>query len=370
MAALSLAGGTMLTAVGVLASTPLLQLVSTPDDILDKAAVYLKIYFAGSLFGLIYNVGSGILQSSGDSKRPFIYLVVSSVTNIVLDYLLIAVFHLGTAGAAVATVAAQFTAAVLVVSYLIRTKEPFRLSVTKIRIENTLVPVIIRMGLPAGMQNMIVSISNVIIQANINSAGTAAVAGFGVFNKVDGIIMLPLNSIALAAMTFAGQNCGAGKRERIITGIKTVCLLETAAWVFGMGICLVFREHIFRLFTGDTAIIRYAMLSMWYDMPCYWALGTGLAMTDLIRGMGYSRAASLILISTMCVLRQIWIGATKAAGFGIGSVLASYPVSWILLLAGTISYIVYLKRTGKLSGSGTAVKTFRQTAGAIRKDIP
>jgi putative MATE family efflux protein len=342
MAALTLIGGAALTFCGLLITEPLLHLVSTPDDIFRQAAVYLKIYFAGSLFDLIYNVGSGIIQAAGDSKRPFIYLIISSLTNIILDYLLIAVCHSGTAGAAAGTVIAQSLASFLVITYLVRTKHVFRLSVPSIKIEKSLVPAIIRMGLPAGLQNMIVSLSNVIIQANINGAGTAAVAGFGVFNKVDSIIMLPLNSIALASMTFAGQNYGAGKRRRITDGIKTMFLLEFASWVTGMSICLIFREHIFRLFTADTHIIHYAMLTMWYDMPCYWALGMGLAMTSIIRGMGHSRSASVILISTMCILRQIWIFAAKAAGFGIGSVLASYPISWILLLAGTVLYTIYL----------------------------
>jgi putative MATE family efflux protein len=344
LAALTIAGGVALTICGVLSADVLLGLVKTPDEIRQQAAAYLRIYFSGSVFELVYTVAAGIMQACGDSKRPFLYLVISSIGNVAGDYVLIGVLHLGTAGAAAATVFAQAVSAVLAVIHLCSTHRSYRLSVRAVRIDPELVAPIVRLGLPAGFQNVIVSFSNVIIQGYVNSAGTAAVGGFGLFNKVDSIIMLPLNSIAVAAMTFTGQNFGAGKHERIFKGMRIMFILNGITWCIGMGICLIFGTALFALFTDDQEIIRYAMLTLWYDMPCYWALGMGIAMTGIIRAMGHSRVASGILIVTMCLLRQGWIAVSQAAGLGLDGVLVSYPVSWILLLAGTIGYVLYLKR--------------------------
>lgn len=260
-------------------------MISTPPDIMKQATVYLRIYFLGAFAELVYNVGSGILRSFGDSKRPFIYLVISSLVNVLLDLLFIAGLGMGVEGAALATVIAQIVSAVLVACSMIKTKEAYHITVTKISVKRSLVPSILKMGLPSGLQSMIVAVSNVIVQMNINGVGTAAVAGFGVFNKVDGLIMLPINAIAITAMTFIGQNYGAMKKRRIVSGIKVLFLLEFLAWLIGAAICLVFGEHLFYLFTSDVKVIYYEKLTMLFDIPCYWAMASGYAMTCVIRGM-------------------------------------------------------------------------------------
>lgn len=347
MAGLTLLGGGLLTIFGVCIAKPLLLAVGTPADIMPEALIYLRIYFSGALFELIYNVGSGILRAFGDSKRPFWYLLASSVTNIVLDLLLIAVFHMGAAGAGLATVLAQGVSAVCIVLAMLKKGQPYRITVNKIRIEKALVPEILQMGLPAGLQSMIVALSNVLVQANINALGSAVVAGFGVFNKVDGVIMLPVSAIATSAMTFTGQNYGAGKKKRIVQGIWAMIFLEVVSWLIGCVICLAAGEQIFSLFTDNKEIIYYAKLTMQYDIPFYWAMGIAYALTCIIRGMGRSRAASIIFVFTMCVLRQVWILLANALGLGIAGILSSYPVSWLFAVAGSALYALYLKRIGE-----------------------
>lgn len=347
MAGLTLLGGGLLTIFGVCIAKPLLLAVGTPADIMPDALLYLRIYFSGALFELIYNVGSGILRAFGDSKRPFWYLLASSVTNIVLDLLLIAGFHMGAAGAGLATVLAQGVSAVGIVAAMLKKEQPYRIIANKIRIEKALVPEILQMGLPAGLQSMIVALSNVLVQANINALGSAVVAGFGVFNKVDGVIMLPVSAIATSAMTFTGQNYGAGKKKRIVQGIWAMILLEVISWLIGSLICLVAGEQIFSLFTDNEEIIYYAKLTMQYDIPFYWAMGTAYALTCIIRGMGRSKAASFIFVFTMCVLRQVWILIAKALGLGISGILLSYPVSWLFAVAGSALYALYLKQIGE-----------------------
>lgn len=347
MAGLTLLGGVLLTIFGVCIAKPLLYVVATPKDIMSEATVYLRIYFLGALFELIYNVGSGILRAFGDSKRPFWYLLASSVTNIVLDLLLIAGLRMGAAGAGLATTLAQGVSATCIVFAMLKKDQPYRIIANKIRIEKALVPEILQMGLPSGLQSMIVALSNVLVQANINSLGSAVVAGFGVFNKVDGIIMLPISAIAMAAMTFTGQNYGAGKKKRIVQGIGAMVFLEAVSWLIGALVCLFAGERIFYLFTDNTEIIYYAKLTMIYDIPLYWAMATAYAMTFVIRGMGRSRAASFIFVFTMCVLRQIWILIANGMGLGVCGILASYPISWVFALAGSVLYALYLKRIGE-----------------------
>lgn len=271
MGMLTLIGGIAISVFSIWFSPTLLQLVSTPAEIMEEATVYLQTYFMGSLFQLTYNVGAGVLRSFGDSKRPFIYLVISCVCNIILDYLFIAVFEMGVFGAAAATVIAQMISAICVLYAMIHTTQPYKLVVSKMRIHKEYVGEILQMGLPAGMQSVIVSLSNVLVQYRINMLGTAVIAGFGLFNKFDGVIMLPGSAFALATMTFVGQNFGAKKYERIKEGLKA-----------------------------------------------------------------------------MCVMRQIWLFIEDALGMGLEGILLSYPFSWLLTLAVTGLYILYLENSNKV----------------------
>ncbi len=342
MGALTLIGGVILSVFSILFSPALLRLVSTPIEIMKEATTYLQIYFAGALFQLIYNVGAGILRSFGDTKRPFVFLVVSSVCNIILDLLFVVCLPMGVAGAALATVMSQVVSAFCVLFVMIRTTQPYRLIVKDIHINISYVGEILHMGLPAGLQSVIVSLSNVIVQYHINLAGSDVVAGFGIFNKVDGVIMLPGSALAMAAMTFVGQNYGARRYDRIKEGIRSMCFLMTLGWLVGCVICIFFYSPICRLFTEKVEIMDYARMTMLYLVPAYFTMNIGYGFTCIIRALNKSRAASIMYISCMCIARQAWIVLAKYMGFGLSGILLSYPFSWILTLAVTGLYILYL----------------------------
>ena len=209
--ALSIIGGLGMIVLGVWLSPIILVWMNTPADVLADSTTYLRIYFCGSLFNIVYNMGSGILRAVGDSKRPLYYLIASSLTNVVLDLLFVLAFHWDVAGVAIATIISQGVSAVLVMWNLMRTKEPYRVEIKNIRIDKRMMKRVLMVGIPSGIQQSIISLSNVIVQSNINVYGSAAMAGFGSYSKVEGFIMLPLQTTCMSATTFTGQNIGAKK---------------------------------------------------------------------------------------------------------------------------------------------------------------
>lgn len=217
--ALSLIGGTLLIVLGVLLSPLILKWMGTPEEVMPNSVAYLRIFFCGSLFNLVYNMGAGVLRAVGDSRRPLYYLCVSSVVNIILDMVFVVVFHMGTAGVGYATVIAQAVSSVLTVRTLMKTEDSYRLVPSEIRIDRRMMKRILKLGIPSGIQQSIISLSNVIVQANINGFGAAAMAGYGAYSKVDGFAMLPLQSFCMASTTFTGQNIGAKKAKRVKDGM-------------------------------------------------------------------------------------------------------------------------------------------------------
>lgn len=359
MWALTALGGVVLSVFSVFFSPTLLRLVGTPSEIMQDATVYLQVYFAGILFQLVYNVGAGVLRSFSDSRRPFFFLLIGSVSNILLDCLFVIIFRAGVFGAALATVLSQGISSLCIIVAMLLTTQPYRLVLREVRLRRAYVGEILQMGLPAGIQSVIVSLSNVIVQYHINLAGADVVAGFGLFNKVDGVIMLPGSALAMAAMTFVGQNYGAGKYRRIREGIKSMCLLMTLGWLVGCVICLFFYTPICYLFTDREEIIAYAGMTMRYLVPVYFTMNIGYGFTCIIRALNKSRAASIMYISCMCFARQLWIVLTNHMDWGLSGILLSYPFSWLLTLAVTGLYILYL---GKESSRHTKSSLSEVTA--------
>ena len=204
--AFSIAAGIGLMIVGIVFSRPMLQVMQTPADVIDYAVLYIRIFFAGTIANLLYNMGAGILRAIGDSKRPLYYLIICCFANIGLDLLFVAVFHMGVAGAALATILSQFLSAVLVLGALMRTKDMYRLEWKKLRIDGIMLKRIIRIGLPAGMESAMYSISNVIVQAGVNTLGTDSVAAWAAYGKVDGLFWMMVSALGISATTFIGQN--------------------------------------------------------------------------------------------------------------------------------------------------------------------
>ena len=249
--ALTIAGilGIVLTAAGILFTPTLLKWMHTPDEIIGEATLYLRIYSGGLIFNVLYNMAAGIINAAGKSRRSLQYLAVASVTNIILDLILIRGLNFGVEGAAIATDISQLVSSILALSFLMRVKDSYRVSIRKLGIRKDMALKIIKIGLPAGIQNMAISFSNVLVQSSINGFGALAVAGFGAYLKIDGFNILPVLSFSMAATTFVGQNYGAGRMDRVKKGMLTTLGMSVIYTVCIGVILMIFSRPVIGLFT-------------------------------------------------------------------------------------------------------------------------
>lgn len=335
---IAIALGMILTVLGIALSGTILRLMDTPVDVIEQSNLYLKIYFAGVVFNVIYNMGAGILNAAGNSKRSLIYLCYASVINIVLDLLLIRVFKMGVEGAAIATDISQIASSVFVVAYLMRTREDYKIQLKKLKIHKNMAYGIIKVGLPTGIQNMVISFSNVLVQSSVNGYGSSAVAGFGAYTKVDGFNILPVMSFSMAVTTFTGQNIGAGKIDRVKKGMWITMVMGVVYTITTGCLLLIFSEPIMRLFTQDKEVIEYGRQAMYYFCPFYFMLSIMHALAGTIRGTGKSIPPMIILLTSLCVFRVIWIIFVLPHFSAIDGIFVLYPVSWAVGLVLMILY--------------------------------
>lgn len=341
--ALSIIGGLGLSVVGVACSPLILSWMKTPESVMVPSVLYFRIYFLGSLFNLLYNMGAGILQAVGDSKRPLLYLCIASVTNIVLDILFVGVFHMNVDGVAYATIISQFISAALVMAALMRTDDIYRVELKKIRIDVRMMKRILRLGIPSGIQQSIISFSNVIVQANVNVFGPMAMAGFGAYNKIDGFVILPTQSFCMAATTFTGQNIGAGRLDRVKKGMKqgtVICLVVSAL----ISVLLFFEAgRVLEIFSSDSGVIRYGLITMYIMVPFYAILSIHQILMGTLRGAGKSMQTMLISVGNMCVLRIIYISMVVPMLHSYEAVIWCYPVTWITTVLMDFAYMKWGK---------------------------
>ena len=337
---IALVSGVVLSVAGFFLSTPLLRLMNTPEEILADASVYLRIFFAGSIPSLLYNMGAGILRSVGDSKRPFYFLAVSSITNILLDLLFIAVFGWGVVGAAWATVISHIIAAVLVMMSLSKTDESYKLYLRDIAFHGPVGKRALKIGVPTGLQSVLISGSNVIIQAAVNGFGTLAVAGYAAAGRIDGFVWVTLNAVALAAMTFMGQNIGAGKIERAKKGLRQAIILVVIV-SGGLGaFFLIFAGPLAALFNPDPAVTFYIRRVMLYILSIYWLFGINEVIGGALRGVGRSMVPMLVTLICMSGFRVFWVYVILPLNRTFDFMLLAYPLSYILTI---IVYLIYMK---------------------------
>lgn len=344
--AFSIVLGVILTVFCALLTKPIVESMNTPKDILDDSITYLFIYSFGLIFTIVYNMIAGILNASGNSKRSLLYLAYASVINVVLDLLFILVFNMGVAGAAIATNISQLIACLMSLHYVMTTKNECRVYLKAIRFHKQMLVRILRMGIPAGIQNTVICFSNVLIQASVNVFGYETIAGFGIYLKIDGFDILPLLSISLAVATFVGQNYGAGCVERIRKGI--ICgLILGVTFTAGIGIAmLIFYNPILRLFTSDEKAIYYAYLSILYFCPFYALVGVTQVFAGAIRGAGRSMVPMMVLLFSFFIFRIIWIMFVLPNFNSFEGVLLVYPVSWFV--SANLMTLCYIKLRKKI----------------------
>ena len=336
--ALSAILGVIITAGGVCFSHVLLRWMYTPAEVFDDSALYLQLYFGGLIFSVLYNMAAGILNAAGNSRRSLLYLAIASVTNIVLDLVLIAGFHMGVAGAAVATDISQLVSCVLALRFLGRVHADYRVSIKKIRVQKKMAARIIKIGLPTGIQNMVISFSNVLVQSSVNGFGAAAMAGFGAYMKIDGFNILPVMSFSMAVTTFTGQNYGAGKIDRVKKGMWVTLAMGFAYTILTGILLLTFADPLMRMFTKDAEVIVFGKLAMHYFCPFYFLLSILHGLAGTVRGTGKSVPPMVILLTSLCLFRIIWIQFILPLFGAIDGVFVLYPVSWAF---GTVLMILY-----------------------------
>lgn len=320
--------GLILTVVGIAVSPKLLEWMNTPEDIMEQSVEYLRVYFAGVVFNVIYNMAAGILNAVGNSKRSLLYLGIASFLNIGLDIFFIAILKMGVAGAAIATDICQLISSILILGFLVKVPDKYRITVKKIRIHKHMATRIIQIGLPSGIQNMVISLSNVLVQTGVNGFGTNAVAGFSAYLKVDGFNILPVMSFSMAATTFTGQNYGAGKMDRVKRGMWVTVAMSMIYTITTGFLLLTFAEPIISIFTSDANVIAYGVLATKYFCPFYFLLGIMHSLAGTVRGTGKTIPPMVIILLALCVFRIIWVQFAVPKFESIRGIYLVYPLSW------------------------------------------
>ena len=309
-----------------------------PAEVLEDAVTYMQIYFGGVLFSVVYNMAAGILNAAGNSQRSLLYLGIASGTNILLDLVLIAGLRMGVAGAAIATDISQLVSCVLSLRFLMKVDADYKVELSAIRPDQRMTSRIIRIGLPTGIQNMVISFSNVLVQSSVNSYGAAAMAGFAAYMKIDGFNILPVTSFSMAATTFVGQNYGAGNLKRVKNGMWVTLGMSVLYTLCTGTLLLAFQNPIMHLFTGDETVIAYGKICMLYFCPFYWMLGILQGLAGTVRGTGKSVPPMVVLLISLCLFRIVWIQFALPLFAGIEGVLLVYPVSWAV---GAVLMVLY-----------------------------
>ena len=331
--------GIVFTFIGIGCVNPMLKFMATPEDVMADAITYLQIYFAGISGLLVYNMGSGILRAVGDTRRPLYFLIFTSLVNVVLDLIFVLLFHAGIAGVAYATIASQFISAFLILKLLSGTKDVYYLSFKDLRFNTGILADILKIGLPTGIQSTITGFSNVFVQSYINFFGSACMAGWSCYNKLDQFIMLPMQSIAQAATTFVGQNVGAKKEERVNSGTVQSLVIAASFTAFVASLLFIFASPATSIFTDDVEVIRYSALFIHTNVFFLIANCINHVLAGALRGRGDSTGPVVIMLLSFVALRQVYLfvmahyisNTAKWIGFG-------YPVGWSICCIIEVSY--------------------------------
>ena len=349
--AISLLSGVFLVALGLLVTRPLLELMGTPDDVIDKSAIYMKIYFAGMPATMLYNFGSAVLRAVGDTRRPLYFLTAAGVVNVVLNLFFVISLNMDVAGVALATVISQVISAGLVFWCLVKSEGALKLRIRDLRISKVKLKRIAKIGLPAGMQGAVFSISNVLIQSSVNSFGSIAMAGNTASQNIEGFIYNAMNAIYQTNLSFTSQNMG-GKKYTRITKIMFTCLgtVTAVGMLLGFG-AYAFGEDLLRIYSTDPEVIRFGMLRMSIIATTYFTCGWMDTMVGSLRGIGYSVLPMIVSLTGACGLRILWIFTIFSQQRTLTSLYVSYPVSWIITAsAHLICYFIITRKMPKKDG--------------------
>ncbi|MBQ8716352.1 MAG: MATE family efflux transporter [Clostridia bacterium] len=334
--------GVVFTAVGWLITPFMLRMMNTPENVFDESLSYLRIYFSGMIGLMLYNIGAGILRAVGDSRRPFYFLVVSALTNTALDLLFVLAFDMGVEGVAYATILAQGISALLVMLTLMRSKSCIRLTPSHLRIHWDMLSKIVKVGIPAALQMMVTSFSNVFVQSYINFFGDDCMGGWTSYAKIDQLLFLPMQSLALASTTFVAQNLGCKQTQRARRGAFTAVMLAFGCTAVLLLPVMLLAPHLVRFFNDKPEVIEYGVMLLRYISPFYLLCCINQIYAGALRGAGNSRAPMIIMLASFVVFRQVYLYVmANYISNEIIPIAMSYPAGW--LLASLLTLIYYNK---------------------------
>lgn len=345
--AFGLVSGIILTILGVAFTPSVLRLMKTPENIMEGSISYFRIYSMGIIFSVMYNITMGIMNACGDSTHPLIYLIISSITNVILDFFFIKVLHTGVGGAAAATTIGQALSFILSFIRLMRTKNDYRVEIKEIKFNKPLLGEIIRYGLPSGIQNSVIAIANLVVQSNINTFSSTAVAGSGAYAKIEGFAFIPITSFSMALSTCISQNLGARNYERAKEGSR-----------FGIFSCLVLSETIgfivfffapglIALFNRDPEVIATGVKQSHIEALFFCLLALSHSIAGIMRGAGKAKVPMFVMLSIWCILRVTYITIALRISHTIDLVYWAYPLTWTL---SSIVFVIYMKNSDWIHG--------------------
>lgn len=349
----SLISGIIIFILGQLLARPALRLMDTPDEIIDMSVLYMRIYFMGTPFFMLYNFGAAILRAVGDTKRPMLFLIIAGIINAGMNIFLVVVFHLDVAGVAIATVVSQLISCTLVILVLIKSPEAYRLHFSKLGIDKNLLIKIIEIGIPAGLQSTVINVSNAMLQSSVNSFGKDAMAGYTAANNIFGFLYAGANAITQGCMSFTSQNLGAGKYSRMKKVLLNCLILETVVCIV-MGVLIrIFGNEIVGIYASSPEVIGYGIDILDLTAITYFLCGYMDCVPGALRGMGYSAVPMVLSIIGTVGVRIIWIYGFFPAHRDIKFLFLSYPLSWLAtIIMQSICYFVIIKRFPSKNNGG------------------
>ena len=343
--ALSLVSGVVLMGLGLLLSRQMLELMGSPEDVIDLAALYLRIYFCGMPGNMLYNFGAAILRAQGDTKRPLYFLTAAGIINVILNLVFVIVFHMDVAGVALATIISQYVSAILVLLTLMRDKGPLRVDLRALRLDMKVVRRILQVGLPAGFQGVVFALSNVVIQSSINSFGSTVVAGSAASSNIEGFVYAGMNAFYQTALTFTSQNYGACECKRV-DRIMGLCLLYSGliglvlgnlAYLFGYPLGSIYAP-------GQEEVIAQAVDRLSICCTTYFLCGLMDTQVGVLRGIGYSVVPMIVSLVGSCALRLLWVATIFQLNRTPEMLYLSYPVSWAITAATHFVFFLFIRK--------------------------
>ena len=339
---LSVISGIGLSILGFFLSPFLLESMDTPPDVIEKSILYMRIIFLGQPFNLIYNFSSAVLRSDGDTKRPLYYLTFAGILNVILNLLFVIVLKIDVAGVALATIISQAVSAFLVMRALWKGTGNVKFCFSHLTIDGKKMKEILYMGVPAGLQSVLFSISNVLIQSSVNTFGSLAVAGNTAANSIDGFLYTVNNCLVQTNLSFISQNFGAGKKDRILPIMRSSMIITVTASLILGAVSLVFGPSILSLYSNESEVISYAMIRVRYVLTVYFIFAFEEMTVSSVRGLGYSIAPMFISVFCICGFRILWIFTYFASHHTLGSLYIAYPLSWCLAALSHVSLLLYI----------------------------